>query len=561
MISSIYIKNVALISEAQADFDEGLNILSGETGSGKSVILDSLNFVLGSKADKSMIRYGEKEALVRAEFSVPEDSDAARALAGMDIDSDGTIVISRKFTTDGKSSIKINGCTVSASMLKNVTQKLVDVHGQSEHFYLLEEANQLKVIDDLCGANGAEIKSKLADLIRDKKEIRAKIDSIGGSEQERAIKMDNLKYAIDEIEKADVREGEFDDLQARRKLLDNLEKIFNALESVRSSFGDDNGITDSISVSRRMMNSISDLSDEYSVLADRLESLYADADDILESVDESISNLTFDEHEAEEIDERLALLKKLRKKYGYTETDILAYLEDAKQQYELLSNSEQMLEELNADLEAKNDAVYNLCTQLTALRKKTSESFSKEVVKELKTLNIAHAQFEVAFKDYDRSTANLDSSNGSDKLAFYFSANKGEVLKPLSKVISGGEMSRFMLAIKTVLKDLNGISTFVFDEIDSGISGYTAYTVAEKFIAISKYAQILAVSHLPQVCASADRQFKIYKTEEGDKTYTRIIQLSEEERVDEIIRLTGGVVSDAARTHAIELLDSFKAKK
>ncbi|MCD8307896.1 MAG: DNA repair protein RecN [Clostridia bacterium] len=561
MISSIYIKNVALISEAQADFDEGLNVLSGETGSGKSVILDSLNFVLGSKADKSMIRYGEKEAFVRAEFSVPEDSDAAKALSGMDIDTDGTIVISRKFTADGKSSIKVNGCTVSASMLKTVTQKLVDVHGQSEHFYLLEEANQLKVIDDLCGSKGAAIKAKLSDLIAEKKEIKAKIASIGGSEQERAIKADNLKYAIDEITRADVREGEFDELQARRKLLDNLEKIFNALESVRSSFGDDNGVTDSISVSRRLMNSISDLSDEYSGLADRLESLYADAEDILECVDESISNLTFDEHEAEEIDERIALLKKLRKKYGFTEADILAYLEDAKQQYDLLANSEQMLEELNTDLTAKNDAIYKLCRELTDLRKKTSETFCKDVVKELKTLNIAHAQFEVNFKDYDQSSANLDSSNGSDKIAFYFSANKGEVMKPLSKVISGGEMSRFMLAIKTVLKDLNGISTFVFDEIDSGISGYTAYTVAEKFRAISKYAQILAVSHLPQVCASADRQFKIYKTEEGDKTYTRIIQLSEDDRVDEIIRLTGGVVSDAARTHAIELLQSFKERE
>ncbi len=561
MISSIYIRNVALISEAQAEFDEGLNVLSGETGSGKSVILDSLNFVLGSKADKSMIRYGEKEAFVRAEFSVPEDSDAAKALSEMDIDSDGTIIISRKFTTDGKSTIKINGCSVTASMLKNITQKLVDVHGQSEHFYLLEEANQLKVIDDLCGTRGAAIKAKLADLIASKKDIKAKIASIGGSEQERAIKADNLKYAIDEIEKADVREGEYDDLQARRKLLNNLEKIFNALESVRSSFGDDNGVTDSISVSRRLMNSISDLSEEYSTLADRLESLYADAEDILDCVDESISNLTFDEHEAEEIDERIALLKKLRKKYGFTEADILAYLEDAKQQYELLANSEQMLEELNKELQVINDAIYSLCRELTALRKKTSESFCKEVVKELKTLNIAHAQFEVDFKDYDESTANLDSANGSDKIAFYFSANKGEVMKPLSKVISGGEMSRFMLAIKTVLKDLNGISTFVFDEIDSGISGYTAYTVAEKFRAISKYAQILAVSHLPQVCASADRQFKIYKTEEGDKTYTRITQLSDDDRIDEIIRLTGGVVSDAARTHAIELLESFKERK
>ncbi|MCD8285820.1 MAG: DNA repair protein RecN [Clostridia bacterium] len=560
MISSIYIKNVALISEAQAEFDEGLNVLSGETGSGKSVILDSLNFVLGSKADKSMIRYGEKEAFVRAEFSVPEDSDAAKALSGMDIDSDGTIIISRKFTTDGKSTIKINGCTVSAAMLKTVTQKLVDVHGQSEHFYLLEEANQLKVIDDLCGQAGTQIKVQLADLIAAKKDIKAKIASIGGSEQERAIKADNLKYAIDEIEKANVREGEFDELQARRKLLDNLEKIFNALESVRSTMGEDNGVTDCISVSRRLMNSISDLSDVYAGLTERLESLYADAEDIVESVDDAIGDLTFDEHEAEEIDERLALLKKLRKKYGFTETDILNYLEDARQQYELLANSEQMLEELNNELTAKNEAIYALCRQLTALRKKTSESFCRDVVKELKTLNINHAQFEVDFKDYDKSSANLDSANGSDRITFYFSANKGEVLKPLSKVISGGEMSRFMLAIKTVLKDLNGISTFVFDEIDSGISGYTAYTVAEKFRAIAKYAQILAVSHLPQVCASADRQFKIYKTEEGDKTYTRISQLSDDDRIDEIIRLTGGVVSDAARTHAIELLESFKQK-
>ena len=559
MLHRLQIKNVALIDEAEIEFDKNLNVLSGETGSGKSVILESINFVLGSKADKSMIRFGEQEASVRAEFVVDGNSAAAERLRELDIDTDGEIIISRKFTLDGKSAIKINGCAVTAAMLKSVTQRLVDVHGQSEHFFLLSEENQLKVIDGICGDKAEELKKTLAALISEKRECKAQIKAFGGDESERERKLDLLNYQIDEIEAAAVKPGEYDELKARQLILANTEKIFSALNAVHSLFSDDGGCIDGISSAKHYLNGISSFGGDYSQAAARLEGLYDEACDISETVSELADNLTFDEKEAQFIDERLSLLKNLRKKYGADEEQILAFLKDAKARFDAISDSANAIERLEKQISECDDKIYENCLKLSGLRKSAAEKFCKEVTEELKTLNIKDAQFEVSFNSYDRNSANLNSADGSDELCFMFSANKGEPLKPLNKVISGGEMSRFMLAVKTRLKDLNGISTYIFDEIDAGISGFTAKTVAEKFIKISQDTQIIAVSHLPQICAASTAHFLIYKCEENAKTVTKVKRLSEEEKIGEIIRLTGSVNSEAAQNHAAELIKQFKS--
>ncbi len=558
MLKRLYIKNVALITEADIEFDKGLNVLSGETGSGKSVILDSLNFVLGSKADKSMIRFGEQEAFVRAEFSVEENSAAAELVKGFDIDTDGEIIITRKFNSEGKGNIKINGNTVTASMLKSLTQRLVDVHGQSEHFFLLSEDNQLKVIDGIVGPDGESVKRNITSLLLHKRELKAKIADLGGNRFERERKMDMLKYAIDEIGRADLHEGEFDELKARQNVIANTERIFSAFGAVRAALSDDGGCIDILSSAIHSANGIANLDKSYEEISERLQALNADAEDISESVASLIDELTYDEREAEEIDERLSLIKGLKKKYGADEREILDYMSSAQAQYDALSDSENAIEKYSADIEATDNKIFLLCQKLTELRKSAAQGFCSGVVEELKTLNIPDAKFEVDFKPYDRKTANLNSSEGSDLICFNFSANKGEPLKPLSKVISGGEMSRFMLAIKTRLKALNDISTYVFDEIDAGISGFTALTVAEKFANIAKFTQIIAVSHLAQVCAASDKQFIIYKLEEGGKTITKIKGLNAEEKIGELVRLTGSVDSEAARQHAVELLAIFK---
>lgn len=561
MLQSLFIKNIALIDRAEIQFESGLNVLSGETGSGKSVILDSINFVLGSKADKNMIRYGESEASVKAEFIVDTDSLAAKAMEELDIECDGQIIIVRKYNSDGKGSIKINGNSVTASMLKSVTAHLVDVHGQSEHFFLLNETNQLKVVDELCGKDIIDIKFQLAELLSQKREIKTEISSLGGNEQERARKLDLLAYQINEIETSEIKVGEYDQLKARQHLINNVEKVLNALNAVKSIFSEDGGCSDLIAMAQRHVSYISDVGEEYEKIFTRLENLNAEATDIGETVSDLADELSFDSNEAQSIEERLTLLKNLRKKYGSDESEILEFLADAKAEFEKLSDCEETLLRCNKKLKETDDKIFALCKKMTDIRRNCSEKFCKSVEEQLKSLNIPNASFSVQFAEYNLSSANLNSENGSDQVSFMFSANKGEPLKPLNKVISGGEMSRFMLAIKTQLKGINGISTYIFDEIDAGISGFTARTVAEKFIEISKNTQILAVSHLPQVCAASDAQYLIYKTEEAGKTVTKVKKLSDSEKVDELVRLTGGSVSDAAISHAKELIYQFKKLK
>lgn len=558
MLQRLYVKNVALITEANIEFDSGLNVLSGETGSGKSVILDSINFVLGCKADRTMIRYGETEAVVKAEFSVDKKSEVVKVLNELDIETDGTVIISRKLTAEGKSTIKINGNAVTASMLKSVTSHLVDVHGQSEHFYLFNENNQLKVIDGLLGREAEIIKSDLSSLITEKRNYKKKIAGLGGNESERARTLDLLDFQIKEIESACLVPGEYDELISKRNVILNLEKILGALNYAREIFNSDGGCTDMLSSATREINKIADLDKDYAQLSARLEDLYTEATDVSEFITDLADNLSFDETEAENIENRLGVIKDLKKKYGADEAEILAFKDRVQADYDEIVNSAALIEKYTKNISDCDDKIYSLCVKLTEMRKNAAEKFCANVQRELKTLNIPHAEFKVEFKQYDRNSVNLQSDNGSDEIRFEFSANKGEPLKPLNKVISGGEMSRFMLAVKTQLKYLNGITTYVFDEIDAGISGFTAVTVASKFREISENTQILAVSHLPQVCAASDSQFLIYKVEEGGKTFTKVKKLSDEEKISELVRLTGSVNSESAKRHAEELISQLK---
>lgn len=557
MLSRLYVKNIALIEQADISFNAKFNVLSGETGSGKSIILDSVNFVLGSKADKNLIRFGENEAFVKAEFIIDENSAACKVLNELDIECDGSIIISRKYSQDGKGSIKINGNTVTASMLKKVTQHLVDVHGQSEHFFLLNEDNQLQTVDNLCGDKIKEYKDRLSELISKKKSYKREIAELGGDEQERARTLDLLSYQINEIKSAEIKVGELEELRGKKKLIDNSERIISSIGAIKSIFDEDNGCVDLLSLALRQANGISDLNDNYSEIYGRIDNLLVEAQDVGDTLSDLLDDVSFDEAEARFVDERLTLIKSLIKKYGADEKQVLEFLENAKFKYNSLINAAETLEKLKKAISVCDDEIYKICLDLTVLRKKKCKELSAEIEKELKTLNIPNAKFTISFNDYDRDNVNLDGANGADKICFMFSANKGEPLKPLNKVISGGEMSRVMLAIKSQLKYLNGISTYIFDEIDAGISGVTARTVAEKFISISKDTQIIAVSHLPQVCAAASAEYLIYKTDNGEKTVTNVACLNREQRIEEIVRITGSTNTQAARTHAEELLNSF----
>ena len=562
MLQRLSIKNVALIDSANIEFCGGLNVLSGETGAGKSVILDSVNFVLGAKADRTMIRYGESECLVKAEFIVPETSRAMEVLREMDIDSDGEIIISRKFSDNGKNTIKINGETVTATMLRSLTDNLVDVHGQSEHFFLIKETNQLRTLDEVIGDEIVVLKTQLRALLDEKKSIDEQISLLGGDEKERNRRIELLKYQIDEINLAELKEGEDEILQAKKIKINNLEKIILAIREAMDAFSGDKGILDSIRYAKRSVSTISNLDSSYENILDEIENLSATADDIAESLDDCCEGLYFDENEATEIENRLDLIRDLKRKYGASIQEINAYLETISSEYELLSDCEGKYTELSAQKDKLDGKIYNLCLAITALRKEKGAQFCERVTNELKTLNINSAKFEISFKDYTSSDVNKANSNGLDEICFMFSANAGEPMKPLGKIISGGEMSRFMLAIKTQLSSVNEISTYIFDEIDAGISGKTARVVGEKFAQIAKNTQIIAVSHLAQIASMSDKEFLIEKYEDSNKTHTKVLELDEKLKTDEIIRLLGGNLGDEfAQKHAEELLKQAKEYK
>lgn len=562
MLARLCIKNVALIESADISFSEGLNVLSGETGAGKSVILDSVNFVLGAKADRTMIRYGETECLVKAEFEVSEDSQAIKTLREMDIDTDGEIIISRKFTDAGKNTIKVNGNTVTAAMLRKVTDSLVDVHGQSEHFFLLKESNQLKMLDSVVGGDLIAHKERLSVLLREKRGVEEQIEFLGGDEQERSRRLDVLRFQIDEIEGVSLQEGEEDELLVKRNKIANMEKIISALQVALSALDAENGASDGLRYAMRAMNGISKIDDAYVAVCDKLENIAADVDDVVSTLNDMADELYFDENEAAEVEARLDSIRALKRKYGGSKTEIDEYLKKITEEYELLSDCEGQYAILTEKLQKLRKEIYSICRTISDLRQKCGKSFCKRVVDELKTLNIASAQFEIQFEEFTESDFEKANSNGMDNVCFLFSANAGEPMKPLGKIISGGEMSRFMLAIKTQLSSVNEISTYIFDEIDAGISGVTAKVVGEKLAKIAKNTQILAVSHLAQIAVMSDVEYLIEKQEKAGKTLTNVYKLNAEEKTKEIVRLLGGGAQDEfAMKHAEELLKQAKEYK
>ncbi len=563
MLRSLTIENVALIDRAELEFHAGLNVLSGETGAGKSVILDSIDFVLGAKADKTMVRYGKAECLVRAVFSV-ESETVREALRELDLDLEGEeeLIISRRLTADGRSSLKLNGCTVTVSMLRRVTGALVDIHGQSEHFFLLREANQLRLLDSIAGKEVAERKAALALLLSERKGIHAELALLGGDEGERSRRMDILRFQIDEIDRAELKEGEEEELTELRARYRNAEKILTALSNARDFLLADGGGYDALSGAQRSLNAVSKFSDKYGELSSRLAAVGEEVSDVAALAEDYAAELDIDEAEAERAEERLEVIKSLKKKYGGSVAAVLAFCEEARSEYEKLAAGSERCEELRAQLKDCEDRIYAACLSLTAARKEAAKGFTERVTKELSTLNVSSAVFEVQFDGYTREDAGRANGEGLDGVRFLFSANKGEPVKELGKIISGGEMSRFMLAVKAQLSAVNGIGTYLFDEIDTGIGGKTARVVAEKFCKISRGTQIIAVSHLAGIAAFADRNFLIEKHEEGDRTYTTITQLEGSAILGEIARLVGGdPEGEFALRHAEELVKSAQTYK
>lgn len=563
MLQKLSIKNIALIDSAEINFTEGLNVLSGETGAGKSVIIESLNFVLGAKADKTLIRSGEEECLVCAEFLVENNYAIKSLCSDFEIEYDDLLIIKRKFIIDGKSTIKVNGETVTLAMLKKFTSLLVDVHGQSEHYNLLKQSNQLKLIDSFSDGSLFNIKEKLQDLFIEYKSVLADMDSLGGDEASRLLRLDILNYQINEIINANIKENEEEELKNLKSKFINQEKILNALNSVKLALSDDGGSCDTLSNLVRIVSSIESFSNTYSVIRERLDGVVSELDDLSLEINSLIDDLDLAEVNVDEIEERIELIKTINRKYGGDYTSVLNYLKDARIEKDKLENFNELAQNLllrKANLEKE---IYNNYLNLSENRRKIALEFCSSVLKELRELNMDKACFDIKFNQTQSfEECKFESENGFDRIEFMFSANLGEPLKPLSMVISGGEMSRFMLSIKAQTAKYDNVSTFIFDEIDTGISGVVAKVVAEKFAKISKSVQIIAISHLPQICAMADTNLLIKKTEESGKALTNVHLLNETEKISEITRLIGGdTLSDTGKLHAIELIKNANEYK
>lgn len=556
MLSRLNIKNIALISNAEIDFKSGLNVLSGETGSGKSVILESINFVLGAKADKSLIRSGETECFVEAEFDLKNCSQIKQVFDETGIEFDETLIINRKFTIDGKSTIRINGETANVSMLKKFTSLLVDVHGQSEHFSLLNKTNQLKLIDKFGGENIDSIKNKIQDVYFEHKNIVNQLNKLGGDEATRLLRLDILNYQIKEITEADIKENEFEELTEIRKKLQFTEKIANALNFIKDSFNTEGGALDIIREQVKNSANISDISSDFASINDRLNNVFSECQDIESTVSNLLDSQEESNYSLDYVEDRLDKIKTIYKKYC-NDCNLDEFLLKAKEEKNNIENFNEIANDLLIKKEKIEKDLYNLYNELSVIRRKFAKEFSSNVLNELTSLGMPNANFSVNFNNIpDLPQCKFDSPNGFDDLDFYFSANLGEPVKSLSEIISGGEMSRFMLAIKAQNSVYNDISTYIFDEIDAGISGIIANVVAEKFIKISTNVQVIAISHLPQISAIADNNLLIYKEEENSKTYTRIKQLSKDDKIKEILRLIGGDInSESALNHAKDLIE------
>lgn len=553
MLKSLTIQNIALIDRAEIEFSDGLNVLSGETGAGKSVILESIDFVLGAKADKSMIRSGENECFVSAEFTL-DDPALGEVLDELEIEAEEILILTRKLNLDGRGSMKINGCPVSAAMLRRVTSRLVDVHGQSEHFSLLKEGNRILLLDRFAGEAIVPVKTETKRLVSERKEILTQLSLLGGDGGERERKEDILRFQIDEIERAAIKSGEEEELSALKEKFRNAEKIMAGLSTACEAISSDGGAADTVRTAQRALFQIAKFGD-YGALADRLESALSELEDISETAASLSSDLDIEEGGLERVEARLDEIKTVKKKYGPSSEDVERFLERAKEEYERLKNSEKIAEELQKELGIVEEKLFDSCLQLKAVREETAKELSGRIEEELKTLNMPAARFEIQIGEVSRDEIPNATAEGLGGVTFLFSANAGEPLKEFNRIVSGGEMSRFLLAVKAQVKGQEGIGTYIFDEIDAGIGGRTAKSVAEKFCKMAKSTQIIAISHLAQIACCADRQFSIEKVEEEGKTFTRVQAVEGEARLIETARLLSGNSSEVSLKHAEELLN------
>lgn len=556
MLERLSIKNIALIREQTINFKSGFNVLTGETGAGKSLIIDSLSLLLGEKADKSLISHGETFATVEAVFSSLSDN-VLNLLEEFGLEREDTLIISRKISIDGKNECRVNGTTFTLSMLKKLSAPLMDLHGQFEHQNLLKVSNHIGILDSY----GA---SKISGLLQNYQICYAKYEEnqnelrkLVTNDKERERLIDLYSYQVEEIDNAGFYDGEEEELKDFRNQVLHSEKIMDSLSNVVLLGKGDGyeyaGVAESIKKMQTMLGMVAEYSKEIAPQLDRIESLKIEFEDVVDTLEEIKDNMYFDEQKAKQNEERLDLLSSFKKKYGSTISEIIEYRDKTQTELEKLINSENRVNELKKEQQKLEAELILTAEKLSKARKESALKMEKEVTSELVSLGMKSARFVIDIQPLSLENRNKD---GFDRVEFMFSANLGEEVKPLKAVASGGEMSRFMLAVKNITAKIEGISTLIFDEIDTGVSGMMALVLGEKLCMVSKFAQVICVTHLAQVASFGKTQFLIEKSESQGKTITSVKELDRTERVKEIARLVSGVVSEKALQSAEELLEN-----
>ncbi len=540
MIASLHIQNIALIEELNLELSEGLNILSGETGAGKSIIIDSLNFVLGDRADKGLIRHGQKKSSVQVVFSNDNDIEVGEILEDCGIPQDEYIIVRRTMSESGRGECRVNGTIINLSQLKKLVTRLVDIHSQHEHQALLNESNHITILDKyITGMQAA--KSEYFRYFEEYKHSIAEFNSYRDSDA-RARQIDILSFQIEEIDRVNIKDGEEDTLISERSKCLNAQKIIDGIGAAYGLInGDDEGAISALHTAKRALNNIIKYDDTFEDIVERLDSVNIELSDIADTLDASLSGCNNDPREYDRIEERLAEVRKLKRKYGSSLEEIAAFRENASKELEKLTKAEERIGELESIIEIAASKVVKWAKKLHKMRVDAGVEFSSGIINNLHDLGMKSSTFavEAEFPNNEDEILKMAQYDGADTVVFKIAPNKGEPLKSLAKIASGGEMSRFMLGLKNITAELEGIDTLVFDEIDTGISGKIAMVVACKMYNIATKRQVIAVTHLPQLASMADTHYRIHKEEIAEKTLTFVSKLTEEECLNEIMRLAG----------------------
>ena len=535
MITTLHIKNIGIIDDLSIELGEGFNVLTGETGAGKTLIIDAINVISGGRFSKEMIRKGENYSFIEMNLYLPENPIAI----------ENNIIVSREIHTNGRNSCKINGRLVTLTELKEFMNNIIDIHGQNDNQKILNSKYHIKYLDNFIGERITDIKEKYRVLYKKHIEIKKELKANLGDDKEKQRKLDLLQYQFDEIDSANLKENEEEELEEQRKIFMNSEKIGKALNQADISLGE--GAIDKINEAIKAVEKISDLDKKYEDTLCQLKGVYYEVQELSRDISSLNSDMYFDENERNEIEERLDLIFSLKRKYGNSIKEILDYKENVENEIERINNLETYNEELKAELQKLEKEMQELALKMHEIRVNVANELNIKINKELADLEMPNARFITNINETDFN------KNGIDEIEFFISTNIGEDSKPLAKIASGGEMSRIMLAIKTVLANTDSTPVLIFDEIDTGISGNAAKSVGEKLKIIGQSHQVLCITHQPSIAAKGDVNFYINKESQDGRTFTKVRKLSEEEIINEVARIANGEVTEIARKHAIEL--------